>query len=94
MLRHLTEALNVSDIDIYTIRLVVTGNDTAKFKGSGTINGTGDYKYMLWAGDDNPYDTFRIRIWEEDEFTGIETVKYDNETDQPIGGGSIKVHSK
>ncbi len=92
MLRHLTEALNVSDIDIYTIRLVVTGNDTAKFKGSGTINGTGNYKFQIWAQDDNPDDTFRIKIWEEDG-SGNETVKYDNGSDQPIGGGSIKVHS-
>ena len=51
--------------------LVVTQGDTnAQFKGSGTINGTGDYKFMIWAGDDDP-DTFRIRIWEEDEATGV-----------------------
>ncbi len=56
--------------------LVVTGGNYAKFKGSGTINGEGDYKFMLWAGDDDP-DTFRIRIWEEDEF-GNETEIYDN----------------
>jgi PKD repeat protein len=73
--------------------LVVTGSDYAKFKGSGTINGMGDYKFMLWAGDGSP-DTFRIRIWEEDESTDAEAVIYDNGFEQAIGGGSIVVHSK
>jgi hypothetical protein len=70
--------------------LVVTGSDYAKFKGSGTINGMGDYKFMVWAGDGEP-DTFRIKIWEED-LLGNETVIYDNGMDQAIGGGSIVVH--
>jgi PKD repeat protein len=73
--------------------LVVTGGNYARFKGSGTINGMGDYKFMLWAGDDEP-DTFRIRIWEEDEITAVETDVYDNGMDQEIGGGSIVVHTK
>ena len=47
---------------------------------------------MLWAGDEP--DTFRIRIWEEDEISGIETDVYDNGFDQEIGGGSIVVHVK
>ena len=47
---------------------------------------------MLWAGDDMP-DTFRIRIWEEDE-SGVETDVYDNGFDQAIGGGSIVIHTK
>ncbi len=73
--------------------LVVTGSNYARFKGSGAINGGGDYKFMLWAGDSDS-DTFRIRIWEEDEETGEETVIYDNGSDQPIGGGSIVIHTK
>ena len=55
----------------------------------------GDYKFMLWAGDDP--DTFRIKIWEEN---GEEVVIYDNgyegsgyETGQLISGGSIVVHT-
>jgi parallel beta-helix repeat protein len=71
--------------------LVVTGSDYAKFKGSGTINGMGDYRFSLWAGDDEP-DTFRIKIWEEDEF-GTEAVTYDNGMDQAISRGSIKIHT-
>lgn len=71
--------------------LVVNQNGSnAQFKGSGTINGQGDYKFMLWAGDDNP-DTFRIKIWEEN---GGEVVIYDNGFDQSIGGGSIVIHTK
>jgi hypothetical protein len=76
--------------------LVVTGSDYARFKGTGTINGYGgdygDYKFMLWAGDNDP-DTFRIKIWEEDD-DGNEFVVYDNGMDQAIDGGSIIVHTK
>jgi hypothetical protein len=61
----------------------------AQFKGTGTINGTGDYDFMLWAGDGSP-DTFRIKIWD----AATEVLVYDNGTNQPIGGGSIVVHKK
>jgi hypothetical protein len=47
---------------------------------------------MLWAGDDDP-DTFRIKIWTEDENTALETVIYDNGYGQGIGGGSIVIHT-
>lgn len=75
--------------------LVVTGNDTAKFKGEGTINGdvspAGPYKFQLWASDGDP-DTFRIKIWWEDG--GTEHFVYDNGMNQAIGGGNIVVHTK
>lgn len=76
--------------------LVVTGSDYARFKGEGTINNEVDpnenpYKFMLWAGDNDP-DTFRIKIWSEDDDNGTEVVVYDNGTDQSIGGGSIVIH--
>ena len=72
--------------------LVVNQNGTnAQFKGSGTINGEGDYRFMLWAGDGDP-DTFRITIWEEDE-DGAENAIYDNGFDQAISGGSIVIHT-
>ncbi len=75
--------------------LVVTGSDYAKFKGTGTINGSGEYKFMIWAGDGGKdgEDTFRIKIWEEDEY-GLEDVVYDNGMDQVIDSGSIVVHTK
>jgi hypothetical protein len=87
--------LYTADLNFYSDSydwLVVTGANYAMFKGKGTINGEGDYKFMLWAGDGEP-DTFRIRIWEEDEF-GNETDIYDNGFDQVIGGGAIVIHTK
>jgi hypothetical protein len=75
--------------------LAVTGNDTAKFKGSGTINGEvaengQPAEFMIWAKDSDP-DKFRIKIW-YDNLQGEEVV-YDNGFEQPIGGGSIVIHN-
>jgi len=73
--------------------LVVTGSNYARYKGTGTINGGGEYKFMIWAGDGtgtDGADTFRIKIWEVDEDNPV----YDNGMDQAIGGGSIVVHTK
>ena len=74
----------------------MTGSDYARYKGVGTINGAGEYKFMLWAGDGtgtDGADTFRIKIWYENGL-GVETVVYDNGMDQEIAGGSIIVHTK
>jgi PKD repeat protein len=76
--------------------LVVTGNSSARFKGSGTINGelasNGDpYQFMIWAGD-GLLDWLRIKIWWEDDDQN-EVVVYDNGFNQAIGGGSIVVHN-
>ncbi len=70
--------------------LVVTGSAYAKFKGTGSINGEGEYKFMLWAGDKDP-DTFRIKIWYENNSS--EVIVYDNGMDQEISGGNIVVHT-
>jgi len=80
--------------------LVIAGAK-AKFKGSGTINGSGDYAFMLTAIDGQVsggggVDKFRIKIW--DKTTGA--VVYDNqplEADDSdaataLGGGSITIH--
>jgi hypothetical protein len=77
--------------DTYQWLVVNQSGTNAQFKGEGTINGAGSYKFMLWATDDTT-DLFRIRIWEEDG-SGNETDIYDNGTDQEIGGGSIVVHA-
>ena len=72
----------------YDWLVVNQGGTNAQFKGTGTINGEGTYRFMLWAGDGTP-DTFRIKIWE-----GEDNTVYDNGVNQAIGGGSIVVHKK
>jgi hypothetical protein len=78
--------------------VITHGGTFAQFKGAGTINGQPGpwmdepFKFMLWAGDDDP-DTFRIKIWWEDEWGDEQTV-YDNGMNQAIGGGSIVIHTK
>lgn len=78
--------------------LVVSGNK-AQYKGAGTINGAGDYGFLLSARDGQQSggsDTLRMKIW--DRATG--TVVYDNqgggdldEATDVIEGGNIVVHS-
>jgi hypothetical protein len=78
--------------------LVVAGAK-AKFKGSGTINGAGDYAFQLTATDgqvNGDTDKFRITIWSQSGGGVI----YDNQPGDPdtadasteLGGGSIVVH--
>jgi hypothetical protein len=81
--------------------LVIAGSK-AKFKGEGTINGTGTYGFMISAIDgdlkDEGEDKFRIKIW--DKMNGDEIV-YDNQIGDSddadptceLGGGSIVIHS-
>lgn len=74
---------------------LVIARTKAMFKGSGTINGSGTYGFMLSAIDGTP-DKFRIKIW--DKITGVMT--YDNQINSPddsdpstaIAGGSIVIH--
>ncbi len=79
--------------------LVIAGQDKAKYKGTGTINGTGNYGFMLTAVDNgNSGDTFRIKIWDKDNG---DAVVYDNKSNSGdddydgtvISGGNIKVHT-
>jgi hypothetical protein len=80
--------------------LVVSG-PMAQYKGSGTINGSGDYGFLLSAVDGQltgggGTDKFRIKVWNKS--TG--NVIYDNnmgsaDTSTPttvLGGGSIVMH--
>lgn len=82
--------------------LVIAGAN-AKFKGVGTINGSGNFGFMLTGTDsgikgDGSSDTFRIKIWDKD---GGDVVIYDNQMgasdDSYAGtvleGGSIIIHS-
>jgi hypothetical protein len=83
------------DLDFHSSNyewLVITGGDKAMFKGDGTINDEGSYKFIITAQDNDDGDTFRIKIWEEDE-NGDEIIIYDNGADQILNGGQIKIHS-
>ena len=81
--------------------LVVNSNGCrGQYKGSGTINGTGSYGFMLWAYDGNCTaepgpDKFRIKIWNDADESDV---VYDNgaayPNGQPLGGGSVVVHVK
>jgi hypothetical protein len=81
--------------------LVVAGR-RAQYKGVGTLNGAGDYGFLLTAQDglSGGDDSFRIKIW--DRVSG--SVVYDNVIAAPddmdaaspqlLGGGSIVIHAK
>jgi hypothetical protein len=83
--------------------LIIAGSK-AMFKGAGTINGEGDYGFMLSAIDaaltpSTDSDLFRIRIWEMntgdlvyDNKVGSSDPHADPET--ALGGGNIKIHKK
>ena len=80
--------------------LVVAGA-RAQYKGTGTINGAGSYRFMLTAidadllGSGKNGDTFRIRIWSDGG-----GLVYDNQLNAPdtadptivVYGGSIIIH--
>ncbi len=80
--------------------LVIAG-PKAQYKGSGTLNGTGDYGFMLSAIDGainggGGTDKFRLKVWDKASGTTI----YDNQSGAPdtsdpttlLGGGSIVIH--
>jgi hypothetical protein len=81
--------------------LIVAGSK-AQFKGAGTINGSGNYGFLLFAIDGRitggSIDRFRIKIWDKNN---ADTVVYDNELSAPddvdpttaIVGGSIMIHT-
>lgn len=83
--------------------LVVSGS-RAQYKGKGTINGSGDYGFLLTAVDghlnsNTSPDQFRIKIWDR----ASNVVVYDNQNgsgddaalndNTRIGGGSIVIHT-
>ena len=72
----------LADLNFHSVDyqwLVITGTQ-AKYKGTGTINGAGNYGFMLTASDravkgGGKGDTLRIQIWNID---ASDTVVYDN----------------
>ena len=86
--------------DIY--QWLVVAGPKAMYKGTGTINGSGNYGFMLSAIDEKltpstDVDLFRIKIWDKD---ADDAIVYDNNMDEEengdptteIGGGSIVIH--
>lgn len=84
---------------------LVVNNHKAMYKGTGTINGAGNYGFMISAidagltPDDEDVDMFRMKIWDKDN---NDAIIYDNqlgaeENDDPtteIAGGQIVIHKK
>jgi DNA/RNA endonuclease G (NUC1) len=76
--------------------LVVSGTE-AQYQGSGTINGSGSYGFLVTVYDGSP-DKFRIRVWDKSTLATV----YDNVTGAPddidtanpqaISSGSIVIH--
>ncbi|MGE5395255.1 MAG: hypothetical protein ACM3P1_10955, partial [Candidatus Saccharibacteria bacterium] len=82
---------------------LVISSYKATYRGIGTVNGIGNYGFMVTAIDgeitgSGGYDKFRIKIWDK---TNGNKVVYDNqlgelentEASTKLGGGSIVIHS-
>lgn len=80
--------------------LVISGGKKAQYKGVGTINGSGNFRFMLTVIDGDQHgssgvDKLRIRIWSDSN-----GLVYDNHLNAPdsddpttvLGGGSIVIH--
>jgi PKD repeat protein len=93
----------VADLNFHsdTYQWLVVAGHKAKFKRDGTINGEGNYGFMITAVDaaltpSTAEDLFRIKIWDKE----TDEVVYDNQMGDPeesdptteIGGGSIVIH--
>ncbi len=85
----------------YDLGSLVIAGYKAIYKGVGSINGTGNYGFMVSVVDGNitgggGYDKFRIKIWDKTN----DAVVYDNNlgTDENdvattvLGGGSVVIH--
>jgi hypothetical protein len=99
---------NAGDINFHSENyewLVVAGAK-AQFKGTGTINGSGNYGFMITAIDGQisgggGVDKFRIKIWDKNN---SDMVVYDNQVtgdtsdtatpNTALGGGSINIQAK
>lgn len=95
----------VADLNFHsdTYEWLVIAGSRAQYKGTGTINGEGEYGFMLTAIDgqinsvDDP-DRFRIKIWDK----ASDAVVYDNmlsaddtaDLTTEIQGGSITIHKE
>ncbi len=92
-----TAALNFSST---SYEWLVVAGAKAQYKGAGTINGAGDYRFMLTAIDGNllgnQADKFRMKITDASN----DALIYDNQLNAPddsdpttvLGGGTVVIH--
>jgi uncharacterized repeat protein (TIGR01451 family) len=79
--------------------MVIAGHK-AQYKGFGTINGSGNYRFILTAIDGDQsggdgQDKFRIKIWSDDGGLVYDNQMNDPDSNDPttvLGGGSIVIH--
>jgi FtsP/CotA-like multicopper oxidase with cupredoxin domain len=97
--------LHFADFDFHstTYQWLVVAGTKAQYKGSGTVNGVGNFGFLLTAVDgqlnNTGVDKFRIKIWDIDDG---DAVVYDNglgasddidsASPQPISSGTIVIH--
>jgi hypothetical protein len=96
---------HIADLNFHSedYQWLVVAGARAQFKGTGTINGAGDYGFMLTAIDakltsSTDIDMFRIRIWDKE----TDTIVYDNmlgvdddkdlDDTTKLSSGSIVIH--
>jgi hypothetical protein len=99
---HTEFIFSIADLRFHadTYEWLVIAGARAQYKGSGAINGAGDYGFMLTAIDGKlngggGLDKFRIKIWDKE----TDTVVYDNQMDAgdsenpttEIGAGQIMI---
>ena len=100
-----------ANLDFHSDRYdwLVVGGARGQFKGTGTLNNSGGYKFLLTAVDGallaggTAPDRFRIKIWTYDADLKQDVVVYDNQMSSStegttsegtvIGGGNIVVHT-
>ncbi|HEX4934286.1 MAG TPA: hypothetical protein VFV33_13945, partial [Gemmatimonadaceae bacterium] len=90
-----------------TYQWLVISGARAQYKGEGTINGAGRYRFLLTARDGQVSggggaDGFRIKIWMINADGSDGSVVYDNRIAEAedsdattvLGGGSIVIHAR
>jgi PKD repeat protein len=78
----------------HTYEWLVIAGSMAMYKGTGTINGEGNYGFMITARDGQisgggGVDKFRIKIWDMDNG---DLIVFDNNADTELSGGQITIH--
>ncbi len=72
--------------------MIISGRTHARIQGSGTLNGSGNYGFLITATDGlkSSGDEIRIKIWDKDDNNAV---LYDNLTETNITG-SIVIHTQ